>query len=155
MELAQSLTGKQKFQRRNNRKQGGESAMTQTWRGNRFSWWVILLPWRGSASAGSLQGGVSKLLCIELLSLDTTNPYFAIMVLERGSKEFEPKGPSYVLTSPKFSGMLVLRIQHIDPYFEQFFIYSVMFSVDRNFYMNINVTFSHILLYCLSSEVPP
>ena len=41
------LTGKQKFQRGNNKNKAGKVFELKAWRGNKFSWRVILQPWRG------------------------------------------------------------------------------------------------------------
>ena len=49
--------GEGKFSTGSNRNKAGRVVLIQTWRGNVFSWRVILLPWRGSVSAGSLLGG--------------------------------------------------------------------------------------------------
>ena len=50
------FSGDRTFQRGKQPKLGGECFETQIWRGNKLSWRVIMLPRRGSISAGSLLG---------------------------------------------------------------------------------------------------
>ena len=55
IELAQSLMGKQTFQKGRQQQQGGESAKTRTKPGNRFAWRVIRFPWQRGRSWGVYQ----------------------------------------------------------------------------------------------------
>ena len=54
------FSGEGTFQREKQPKLGGECSESQIWRGNKFSWRVIILPRRGSVSAGSLLQGAQK-----------------------------------------------------------------------------------------------
>ena len=129
---------KRNISTRRQQKQGEESAKAYTSRGNKFSWRVILLPWWGGVSTGSLLGGCNErglnrgeifyqrnlvcnrhaLRCPEWQSLAFVSPIFLLKLWKPQSSHmeifinFQYGGPChYFFTGPQILSLMPRGLQ--------------------------------------------